>query len=226
MSRPIEYSDDEYLQLSGIQHFEFCPRQWALIHIEKQWSDNYFTASGNIIHENAHDPFFNEKRGGCIISRAMAIHSPRLGISGECDIVEFTRSDKGINLPGQYELWSVCPVEYKLGEPKENDCDRVQLAAQVICLEEMLVCDIPRACIYYNKIRRREYVDITDELRSKVTSDTALMHKYFDAGYTPRAKKSPKCRACSLADLCLPRLMSCASVADYVNRRLGEGDTV
>lgn len=188
------------------------------------WAENYFTVSGSLVHENAHDSFFNEKRGGTITSRGMAVHSASLGISGECDIVEFTQCGDGIALHGREGLWSACPVEYKLGQPKINDCDRLQLTAQVMCLEEMLVCDIPRACLYYSKIRRREYVDITEDLRSKVKEYVCLMHKYYNDGYTPRVRKSPKCRECSLSDICVPRLTLCSSASEYIENSIWKGD--
>lgn len=218
------YCEEEYLQLSGIQHYEFCPRQWALIHIEDQWADNFLTASGNLIHENAHDPFFTEKRSNIIISRSMAIHSPELGISGECDVVEFTRASEGITLSGRDGLWNVCPVEYKRGEPKQDEHDRVQLAAQVMCLEYMFVCSIPKAYLYYNQTHRREQVEISEALRNRVKEDLVQMHAYTKAGYTPRVKKSIKCRACSLADVCLPKLSSCCSAREYICSHLSEGE--
>lgn len=216
----VTYSEDDYLQLSGIQHFAFCPRQWALIHVEKQWSDNYFTASGNILHENVHDPFSSEKRKDVFVSRGMAVHSPLLGISGECDAVEFTQSSPGIPLPGKTGLWTVSPVEYKRGKPKTDDCDRLQLTAQVICLEEMLACDISEASLYYGEIRRRERISITDELRDEVKSIVSLMHRYYDSGYTPKVRKSPRCRSCSLADECLPGLTQCGSAEEYIRAHM------
>ena len=104
------YSEDEYLMLSGIQHFVFCRRQWALIHIEQQWEENYRTVDGSIMHQRAHDDTIHEKRGDLIIARGLAVSSPYLGISGECDVVEFRRSKNGIILPGQEGEFSVTPV--------------------------------------------------------------------------------------------------------------------
>ena len=127
------YNEDEYLLLSGIQHFAFCRRQWALIHIEQQWAENYRTVDGNIMHERVHDADLHEKRGDTIITRAMAVSSARLGLSGECDAVELKRSDDGTELFGLEGKYSVTPVEYKRGEPKEDDCDILQLTAQALC---------------------------------------------------------------------------------------------
>ena len=109
------YSEDEYLMLSGVQHFAFCRRQWALIHIEQQWEENARTVDGNIMHERVHDADFHEKRGELVITRAMAVSSARLGISGECDAVELRKSDNGIELFGLDGKYTVTPVEYKRG---------------------------------------------------------------------------------------------------------------
>ena len=143
-----EYPEDKYLQLSGIQHFAFCPRQWALIHIEGIWEENYLTASGRVLHQRAHDGDFFEKRGDFISARALKIASRRLGISGVCDVVEFRKSGVGIALSGYEDLWIPYPVEYKRGKNKLDDWDRLQLCAQAICLEEMLGCHIPEGAIF------------------------------------------------------------------------------
>lgn len=136
------YKEEDYLQLSGIQHFAFCRRQWALAYIELQWDENVRTVEGKLLHEKAHDPTNAEKRGDLIISRGMPVYSRELGISGECDVVEFHRSQDGITLFGRDGLYEVIPIEYKRGKPKENDVDILQLMAQALCLEEMLCCQI------------------------------------------------------------------------------------
>ena len=117
------YKEEDYLQLSGIQHFAFCRRQWALAYIELQWDENVRTVEGKLLHEKAHDPTNAEKRGDLIISRGMPVYSRELGISGECDVVEFHRSQDGITLFGRDGLYEVIPIEYKRGKPKENDVD-------------------------------------------------------------------------------------------------------
>ena len=143
------YKEEDYLQLSGIQHFAFCRRQWALAYIELQWDENVRTVEGKLLHEKAHDPTNAEKRGDLIISRGMPVYSRELGISGECDVVEFHRSQDGITLFGRDGLYEVIPIEYKRGKPKENDVDILQLMAQALCLEEMLCCQIPFGYLYY-----------------------------------------------------------------------------
>lgn len=136
------YKEEDFLQLSGIQHFAFCRRQWALAYIELQWQENVRTVEGKIFHENAHDVSMKEKRGDLLIVRAMPIHSWEMGVSGECDVVEFHKVKDGIQLAGKEGLYKAVPVEYKRGRPKTDDSDILQVAAQAMCLEEMLCCDI------------------------------------------------------------------------------------
>ena len=192
------YKEDDFLQLSGIQHFAFCRRQWALIHIELEWEENVRTVEGVLLHEKAHDASIKEKRGNLIITRALPIHSRELGISGECDVVEFHKSKEGITLSGIEGKYTVTPVEYKRGKPKNNDFDVLQVTAQALCLEEMLCCEIPFGYIYYGEIKHRIKVEFTEELRQKVKSMFLEMHKYFEQRYTPKVKISKSCNACSL----------------------------
>lgn len=219
-----DYKEEEFLMLSGIQHFVFCRRQWALIHIEQQWNENVFTVEGNILHEKAHDGYSSEKRKDIIISRGMPIHSRRLGISGNCDIVEFHKDEQGVFLPERNDKYSLFPIEYKRGKPKITDEDKMQLTAQVMCLEEMFVTQIPEAYLYYGEIRRRERVEITQEMKQECTALLQEMHGYFSRGYTPKVKKSKKCDACSLKDLCLPSLEAKQNVCGYIQTYLEEGN--
>ena len=201
-----EYQPDELLPLSGIQHFVFCRRQWALIHIEQQWKENALTAEGRIMHKRTDDPFFTETRKGIITARSVPIASYRLGLSGVCDVVEFTSSPEGVKLPNRDGLYLAAPVEYKRGREKRDPCDEAQLCAQAVCLEEMLSVTIPRGFLYYGETRHRVEVDLTAELRGLVREMSEEMHAYFARGYTPRVKTSKACRSCSLADICLPVL--------------------
>lgn len=223
--RMKRYSEDEYLMLSGIQHFVFCRRQWALIHIEQQWEENYRTVDGTILHSRAHDDTFHEKRGDLIIARGMAVSSPWLGISGECDIVEFRRNDKGISLYGQEGTYSVTPVEYKRGAPKEDESDKMQLAAQAMCLEDMLCCEIPAGYLYYGETRRRTRVDIDEALRERTKRVLDEMHDLFRRGHTPKVKRTKACNACSLKNICLPVLCGKKTASEYMDRHLNEGDS-
>lgn len=216
----MAFDDSSYLQLSGIQHFAFCRRQWALIHIEHQWAENVRTVDGAILHERAHDTGLRETRGNMRISHGMYIHSTSLGISGQCDVVEFHRQEDGIPMPGWEGTWLPFPVEYKRGSAKISDADRLQLCAQAMCLEEMLCCSVPRGALYYGETRRREYVDFTPMLREQVHSMITEMHAHYDRGYTPRVKPSRSCNACSLKELCLPVLMKSKSVQEYLRSSL------
>lgn len=164
----MEYREDEYLMLSGIQHFKFCRRQWALIHIEQQWAENVHTVVGELMHKKAHDPYLTEKRKDVLITRALPVSSRMLGISGECDVVEFHKKNDGIKLHGHRGFYEIYPVEYKKGKPKESEEDILQLTAQVICLEEMFSTDISEGALFYGETRRREPVIITEELRKQV----------------------------------------------------------
>ena len=216
----MAFNEEEYLQLSGLQHFSFCRRQWALIHMEQQWAENVRTTDGRILHEKAHDSSIREKRGDLIITHDMSIHSAQLGVSGKCDVVEFHRGETGIPLPGQEGLWQAYPVEYKRGSPKITDADRLQLCAQAMCLEEMLCCDIPEAALYYGEIRRREVVDLDPDLREKVHTLLEEMHELYQRSHTPKVKPGKGCNACSLKELCLPKLMKKRSVTDYLRKHM------
>lgn len=210
----------EAMQLSGLQHFAYCPRQWALIHIEQQWRENERTAEGRILHRNAHDGLSHELRGDLLMLRGLHVFSEKLEVSGICDVVEFHRDPAGVTIPGYDGTWIPYPVEYKRGKPKENDADRLQLCAQAICLEEMLLCSIPEGSLYYGETRRREVVALNDELRESVLHMLEQMRKYFHAGYTPKARQTKGCNACSLRDICLPRLEKLSDVSAYIQMRL------
>ena len=126
----MEYTEDDYLMISGIQHFKFCRRQWALIHIEQQWAENVHTVVGELMHKKAHDPYLTEKRKDILIVRALPVSSKSMGVSGECDLVEFHKCEDGIRLHGHRGMYSVYPVEYKKGKSKSTDADRLQVVAQ------------------------------------------------------------------------------------------------
>jgi CRISPR-associated exonuclease Cas4 len=219
-----EYRPDELLALSGIQHFCFCRRQWALIHVERQWQENVLTVEGRQLHARADQPLFAEVRNGVISARSMPVASYRLGLYGVCDVVEFTPSPQGVNLPGRQGRYLAAPVEYKRGSEKQDKSDEVQLCAQAMCLEEMLALDIPNAYLFYGQTRRRVVVDLNQELRSLVQELSVEMHSYFERGHTPRVKPSKACRSCSLQDICLPALQDNGMPASrYIQNHI-EGD--
>ena len=191
----MEYKEDDFLQLSGLQHFRFCRRRWALIHIEHQWEENFRTIDGAILHENAHNTAFSESRRDCFVTRGVTT---------------------GIPLAGKAGLWQPYPVEYKRGRPREDTGDALQLCGQAMCLENMLCCGIPEGALYYGELRRRERVVFTPTLREQVQTLLAEMHALYARGYTPKVKPTKSCNACSLKELCLPRLMKAKSVSAYL----------
>lgn len=217
----MEYSEDDFLQLSGIQHFVFCRRQWGLINIEQVWEENFLTAEGRLMHDRAHDPFLKEKRKNIIISRAMPVISRRMGVIGECDVVEFIGSNDGITLYGLEGKYKVCPVEYKRGTPKSEDSDRLQLTAQAMCLEEMLLCHIEEAALFYGETRRRETVTITTELRDRTEKIFREMHEDLRLGHISAPVSTAHCGACSLKDICMPKTVQ-LSVSEYLRLNLEE----
>ncbi|MCD2436406.1 CRISPR-associated protein Cas4 [Acidaminococcus sp. NSJ-142] len=222
----MAYKEDEYLLLSGIQHFAFCRRQWALIHIGQVWAENRLTAEGELVHKNAHKNDYVEKRAGIMTVRALKIASPQLGISGQCDVVEFLPTEQeeiGIHLPKHRGLWQVNPVEYKRGKDKDDGSDMLQLCCEVLCLEEMLACHIDAADLFYHELMRRRRIEITDTLRLAAKNTLLEMHGYFSRGIIPKVKPSKRCSSCSLKDYCLPSLLKRSNVAEYYQDMLGDG---
>ncbi|MGL5676787.1 MAG: CRISPR-associated protein Cas4 [Cellulosilyticaceae bacterium] len=217
-----EYNEEEFLMLSGLQHYVFCKRQWALIHLEQQWNENYLTTDGNILHEKAHDGTSFEKRKNILISRGMPVCSYELGISGICDIVEFHKDKEGISLHGQKDKYKVYPVEYKRGTVKETDADSLQVVAQALCLEEMLCCEITKGYLYYGEMRRRVEVAISNEQKDKAKELIQEMHRLYQSRYTPKVKATKACKACSLVGLCMPKVTSQKSVKKYIEKVLEE----
>ncbi len=169
------------------------------------------------MHDNAHDPDFREKRKDVLTVRAMKVFSRSMRISGECDVVEFHRSEDGITLQGCEGLFYVIPIEYKRGAPKQHDADELQLTAQAMCLEEMLVTQIKKGFLYYGETRHRMEVIFTPELREKVRKSFEEMHSYYKRSYTPKVKMNPSCKQCSLYDLCMPQLCKEISAAKYID---------
>ena len=215
---------DDYLMISGIQHFAYCPRQWALIHVESQWADNTLTVSGELMHTRAHNHKLSEKRGALLTVRDLPIVSHEMQVRGACDVVEFCLDENGVMLHGRKGRWLPVPVEYKRGKPKMGDEDRLQLCTQAICLEEMLACqEIETAYLYYGETRRREVVELSHDLRSTVKAIFAEMHGYYQRGTTPKVRKSKKCTNCSFKDTCLPSLASKSAVSRYIDSIVGEG---
>jgi len=189
------YSEEDLIPLSALQHLIFCERQCALIHVEQIWVENLFTAEGRIMHERT-DTGNRESRGKVRIEFGMPLRSLRLGLIGKADVVEFHLLK---------EKWQPFPVEYKRGRPKKDNCDKVQLCAQGLCLEEMLNIEIPEGALFYGKTRRRQDVAFDRALRLETENAAKRAHELIKAGKTPKPVYSKKCDSCSFVGLCLPK---------------------
>jgi len=226
-----QFTDEELLPISALQHLLFCPRQCALIHIENQWAENILTAQGKTLHVKAHEGM-NTTRQGVRTTRTLWLCSYRLGLIGQADIVEFenlennkieqnistfkmienARADKSI------QSWRVTPIEYKRGKPKTNDCDRIQLCAQAMCLEEMLKIIIEYGYLFYGSQKRRHEVVFTNKLRTTTESACKELRKLIDSQKTPSANYETKCERCSLMSVCLPKVQNKKSAISFINR--------
>lgn len=198
------YTEDDLLPISALQHLLYCERQCALIHIERAWEENLFTAEGRILHDKV-DSGEGCVRAGRRIARSLPLRSFQLGLSGIADVVEFGPDSS-----------DVFPIEYKRGRTKAEDWDRVQLCAQATCLEEMLGTRIESGAIFYGKTRRREQVAFDRTLRIKTEEAAARLHRLVESGQTPPARYETKCESCSLLSVCMPRLGKAKSVAKYL----------
>lgn len=219
----MEYSSDDLIPISAIQHFVFCRKQWALIYVEDQWQENWLTLEGKEMHKRVDDPFFHEQRKGIIYTRSVPVSSYSLGLTGVCDLIEYHPIECGVVLPGKDGSYQPVIVEYKHGEPKMSKCDEVQLCAQSMCLEEMSSIPIPYGYFYYGEIHRRHKLTFSSELQAYVRSICKEMHNYLSRGYTPRVKKRKACLSCSLVDLCLPETYAeNDAVEKYIAQHIGE----
>jgi len=211
----MSFAESDLLPISALQHLLFCPRQCALIHIEQLWSENVLTAEGRIAHEKVDDGGA-ESRGGLKTVFGLALRSFRLGLVGKADVVEFRH--------GNEELTVAFPVEHKRGRPKQKDCDRVQLCAQALCIEEMLGITVEAGALFYGKTRRREDVVFDARLRGLTEETARELHRLLGSGVTPRAEYGKKCESCSLIEQCLPKMSTARrSVERYLAAAGDEG---
>ena len=219
------YTEEDMLMLSGIQHYMFCPRKWSLIHLSQEWEDNRLTVEGQLLHENVDNPFYRQKNGDTITLRSVHIASRELGLYGIADAIELLPADSAENAithnkyPG---FWYPFPVEYKRGHHKPDECDEVQLAAQVICLEEMYGIHIEYGAMFYGETRRREVIHINEQLRKLTFECASAMHDSWNRRDIAKAKKTARCKKCSLVDICLPQLEQQSKVSDYLKLNLYE----
>lgn len=220
----MKYNEDSFLLLSGIQHFVFCERQWALIHIEQQWEENKLTLEGKYFHKQVDDPWNMASNRGIITIRALSLIAESYGLIGKADAIELwpvTDNDDGINYSGYPGLWKLIPIEYKKGKPKPQPCDIVQLCAQAMCLEEMFSTKINNGFLYYGETRHRYSVEFSTEIRFVVQDSIDKMHWLFDQKITPKPHLKPCCKSCSLIDICLPKSLSGnGNAMDYLNKML------
>ena len=191
--------NNDSIPISALQHYLYCPRQCALIHIERLWMENRHTAEGRILHGRVDQPKIEQRQRVRTIT-SMPIFAPELGISGVADVIEFHAGDEG-NIP--------YPVEYKRGRPKPHQADQVQLCAQALCLESMYGCSVPEGALYYGKTRRRLVVSFDCELRRLTHDAVAATREMICSGKTPLATyEAKRCDACSLINLCWPWMLN------------------
>jgi CRISPR-associated exonuclease Cas4 len=211
----VAFPESDLLPISALQHVVFCERQFSLIHIEGVWSENWHTARGRFFHERAHEGQ-TEVRGTLVRSFGVPVRSLELGVTGVTDAVEFYYEDETLS-----RLAEVVPVEYKVGAKKKGLWDIVQVGAQAVCLEEMTGVRISEAHLFYGKTRRRTRVEIDSGIRSRVERAAERIHELVSRGETPVAEYSPdKCDACSLIDICKPRLSARAPASTYVDKAI------
>ena len=197
--------------LSALQHYSYCPRQCALIHVEQAFDDNVHTARGNAAHDRVDDPSY-ELAEGVRIERALPVYSDRLGLVGKCDVVEFHPDGR------------IFPVEYKHGPKRQKNHDDLQLAAQALCLEEMTSKPVTRGAIYHHSSRRRREVEITDALRRNVEETTVQIRSILTSGKLPPAVNDARCKECSLKGICQPEAMAATASQREMRRHLFEPD--
>ncbi|WP_279149257.1 CRISPR-associated protein Cas4 [Segatella bryantii] len=222
------YSEDDMLMLSGIQHFRFCPRQWALIHMEQQWEENRLTTEGNILHKHVDDPFYRQKCKENICLRSVNVASRKLGLYGVTDVVELhptLEENNSILHPGYPGRWILYPIEYKHGRPKKNQIDEVQLAAQAMCLEEIYGVPVMKGALYYEQTKRRVEVCFTEQLRDIVQDCALQMHNTYLSARIPQASYQQFCDKCSLINICMPLKPKDMSASYYLKKSLYEEAT-
>lgn len=210
------FTEDDLLPISALQHLAFCERQWALIHLEQAWQENVLTIEGRHLHEKVHGEE-SENRGDCRTVRSLRLHSFRLGLTGQADVVEFIAGENGTE--------KIVPVEFKHGRPKIDSCDEVQLCAQALCLEEMLKTKIEDGYFFYGKPRRRHPVKFSPELRTLTEKLAYRLHSLFEERNTPPARYEKKCANCSLLEICMPKITQKGkSALRYVNSIVSENE--
>jgi CRISPR-associated exonuclease Cas4 len=209
-------ASEDYLAISALQHFAYCPRQFALIHIEQVWAENRFTSEGRLLHERV-DTGQPEQRRGVRYERAVSLVSHRNRLIGKMDLLEI-ESTQDRAIPRYF------PVEYKRGKPKLEDWDRVQLCAQALCIEEMRDVEVVEGAIWYWEVRRRDPVHIDQTLRTVTLAAIDDARKILASGITPPPVNDRRCKACSLVELCGPATFAKDRSATYIEKMYSEGE--
>jgi CRISPR-associated exonuclease Cas4 len=206
------FDEDNFVPVSALAHFLFCPRRAFLVHAEQLWAENQATAEGRVLHNKADLPLSTESRGTVRIARQLHLRSARLGLIGVADVVEFhlieggEQSRIGVPLAGLEGAWLPYPVEYKRGRLRSEEGYEVQLCAQAICLEETLGVSITAGALYFGKNRRRKEVRLGDSLRVKTEASTMALYGLLSSDIRPSAEFGAKCKQCSIEDLCMPQI--------------------
>lgn len=217
------YTEDDLLPISALQHLEYCARRCALVHVEGVWSENVQTAEGRVQHERVHEAP-SEMIGGVRITRGLRLCSHELGLFGVADVVEFhpteSHDERTVVLAGSSQRWTVFPVEYKRGRRKPEMSYYVQLCAQALCLEEMLGGWIASGALYHGQSKHRQVITLDEPLRSRTWNRAHELHRLVESGTLPEPVHGPKCRYCSLAGKCMPKLSRTRSARRYVSREI------
>lgn len=219
----MSYSEEDFIAISGLQHLAFCPRQWGLIHLDQEWEENRLTAEGRTLHERV-DEGYREFRRGIRQYSGLRVQNRKLGMYGRLDVLEVIETvGPEVNIPllNLSGRWILHPVEFKRGKPKKHIADKVQLCAQALCLEEMTGSSVLSGSIFYGEIRRREDVELDENLREKTLELIALGHSLMNSRILPAAESLSHCRACSLRDICMPRSAQNYRAVTYYKELMG-----
>lgn len=209
----VPVDEDTLVPISALQHYLFCPRQCALIHVEQQWLEDRATAEGRILHERV-DGGAKDRRRGVRTVRGLSIRSLSLGVTGKADAVE---------LHGHAPDVRPYPIEYKRGKPKVHRADEVQLCAQAVCLEEMFGCAVPEGALFYGTTHRRLAVPIDQDLRALTAATADSVRAMLASGHTPSPVPMPACARCSLEPLCRPSAIAARpQVSRWLARQLAD----
>ncbi len=231
------FQEEEWVPISALAQYAFCPRRVVFIHTENLWADNQWTMEGKILHETADTQTQKTARGTRIV-RSLRISDAENGIYGVADVVEFKRTDgmefaqnraeflsDGVHLPLRDGLWFPIPVEFKRGKTRTDKTYEIQLCAQGLCLEKKFAVTIPFGFLYYGESGRRKRIDFTVSLRQNTCTLVEKVRQVLFSDTVPRPKYSKKCRQCSLVDLCLPQMGTSGSVERYIRNALASRET-